>query len=77
MQHHTKYGRSGFGFLAFLHFLVGVPAYKCSTPFENLHGFIHYLEIPRFMHVGCMLIQFRLYVPLQVEHLFSTPSSCC
>jgi len=28
------------------------------------------------MHVGCMHIQPQLYVPLHVEHLFSTPSPC-
>ncbi len=31
-KHHTKYGQGGFGFLAFLHFLVKVHVYKCFTP---------------------------------------------
>ncbi len=63
--------------LAFLHFLVRVPAYKCSTPSGSFHEFVHRLEILRFMHVGCMHIQPWLYVPFHVKHLFSTPSPCC
>ncbi len=46
--------QGGFGFLAFLHFLVRIPTYKCSTPSGSFHGFIHCLEISRFVHVGCM-----------------------
>jgi len=65
------------GFLAFLHFLVGVPIYKSSTPLGSLHGFIHCLEISRLVHVGCMHTQPRLSVPLHVKHPFSTPSPCC
>jgi len=30
--------------LAFLYFLLRVPAYKCSTPLGSLHGFIHCLN---------------------------------
>jgi hypothetical protein len=44
IEHHTKYGQGGFGFLAFLHFLVGVFTYKCSTPLRSLHGFVHRFE---------------------------------
>ncbi len=77
IEHHTKYGRGGFGFLAFLHFLVRVPVYKCSIPSGSLHGFVHHLEIPRFVYVGCMHTQPWLYVPFNVEHLFSTPNPYC
>jgi len=66
-----------FWILAFLHFLVRVFAYKCSTPSGSLHGLVHHLEILRFMHVGCMHIQLRLYVPLHVKHIFSTPNPYC
>ncbi len=51
--------------------------YKCFTPSGSLHGFVHHLEIPKFVHVGCMHTQPRLYLPFHVEHLFSTPSPCC
>jgi len=50
----TKYGQGGFGFLAFLHFLMEVPVYRCSIPYGNLHGFVHHLEILKLVHVGCM-----------------------
>jgi hypothetical protein len=49
-----KYGWSGFGFFTFLHFLVRVPTYKCSTPLENPCGFVHRLNFLRFMHVKRM-----------------------
>jgi len=62
--------RGGFGFLAFLHFLVKVLAYKCSTPLGSLHGFIHHLKISRFVHVGCMHTKPQLYVSLHVKHIF-------
>ncbi len=64
------WSQGGFGFLAFLHFLVKVPTYKCSTPSGSFHGFVHRLEILRFVHVGCMHIELWLYVPLHVEHFF-------
>jgi hypothetical protein len=57
MEHHTKYGQGGFGFLAFLHFLIEVPIYKCSTPLGSLHGFVHCLKFLRLVHVGCMHTQ--------------------
>jgi len=75
IEHHTKYGQGGFGLLAFLHFLVRVPTYECSIPLGSLHVFVHCLEIPKFVHVGCMHTQPWLY--LHVKHLFSTPSPCC
>ncbi len=59
------------------HFAIcfwGVFAYKSSIPLENLHDFVHHLEILRFMHVACMCIQLQLYVPFNVEHPLSTPS---
>jgi len=60
-----------------LHFLVRVPIYKCSIPLGSLHGFVHCLEISRLMQVGCIHTQLRIYVPLHVEHRFSTPNPCC
>ncbi len=72
-----KYGQGGFEFLTFLHFLVRVPAYKCSTPSRSLHGFVHHLRIPKFVHVGCTHTQLQLYMPFHVKHIFSTPSPCC
>jgi hypothetical protein len=66
----------GFGFLAFLHFLMKVSIYKCSILSGSLHGFVHCLEIPRFVHVGCMHTELWLYVPFHIEHFFFTPSPC-
>ncbi len=58
-------------------FFVRVPTYKCSTSLRSLHGFVHHLEILKFVHVGCMHTQPWLYVPFNVEHFLFTPSPCC
>jgi hypothetical protein len=68
--HHTKYGQSDFGFLAFLHFLVRVPSYKCSIPSGSLHGFVHRLEILKFVHVGCMRINLDCMCPSMSNFFF-------
>jgi hypothetical protein len=59
-----------FWILGIFTFLVKVPAYKCSIPLGSLHGFVHCLEILKFVHVGCMHTQPQLYVPLDVKHIF-------